>query len=80
MGILGNLAKLLLTLYVALAAFLVLVLLPVAVAFGVPIRRFLRAVAEPATIAFGTANLKLLCPGPWNRWKLSAYRARSWLS
>ena len=61
-GILGNLAKLLLALYVALAVFLGLVLLPIAVAFGVPIRRFLRAVAEPATIAFGTANSEAALP------------------
>jgi len=61
-GILSNLAKLLLALYVALAVFLGLVLLPIALAFGVPIRRFLRAVAEPATIAFGTANSEAALP------------------
>jgi Na+/H+-dicarboxylate symporter len=61
-GILGNLAKLLLTLYIALAIFLGLVLLPIAIAFGVPIRKFLRAVAEPASIAFGTANSEAALP------------------
>ncbi|HZQ67319.1 MAG TPA: cation:dicarboxylase symporter family transporter [Terriglobales bacterium] len=61
-GILGNLAKLLLTLYVALAAFVTLVLLPIALAFKVPLRRFLRAVAEPASIAFGTANSEAALP------------------
>ena len=61
-GILGNLAKLLLTLYVALAIFLGMVLLPIAIAFGVPIRSFLRSVAEPATIAFGTANSEAALP------------------
>ncbi len=61
-GILSNLAKLLLALYVALVVFLALVLFPIALAFGVPIRRFLRAVAEPATIAFGTANSEAALP------------------
>lgn len=61
-GILGNLVKLLLALYVALAVFLGLVLFPIALAFGVPMRRFLRAVAEPATIAFGTANSEAALP------------------
>src|SRR6266568_4354450 len=55
-GILSNLAKLLLTLYVALAAFLVLVLLPVALIAKVPLRAFIRAVSEPATIAFATSS------------------------
>jgi len=61
-GILGNLLKLLLTLYVALAVFLGLVLLPISLAFGVPLKKFLRAVAEPATIAFGTANSEAALP------------------
>jgi Na+/H+-dicarboxylate symporter len=61
-GILGNLAKLLLTLYVALAVFLGLVLVPISLAFGVPLKKFLRAVAEPASIAFGTANSEAALP------------------
>jgi proton glutamate symport protein len=61
-GILGNLAKLLLTLYVALAVFLGVVLLPISLLFGVPLKKFLRAVAEPATIAFGTANSEAALP------------------
>ena len=62
LGVLVNLAKLLLTLYGALAAFGVLVLLPVAVLFGVPVGRFLRAVAEPATIAFATSTSEAALP------------------
>ena len=61
-GILGNLAKLLLTLYVALASFLGFVLLPITLVFGVPLKQFLKAVAEPATIAFGTANSEAALP------------------
>ena len=62
LGVLVNLGKLLLTLYAALAAFAVLVLLPVALLAGVPVRRFLRAVAEPATIAFATATSEAALP------------------
>lgn len=62
MGILGNLAELLATLYVALAAFLLLVLLPVALLAKVPLRRFIRAVAEPASIAFGTSSSEAALP------------------
>jgi proton glutamate symport protein len=62
LGVLVNLGKLLLTLYVALIAFAVLVMLPVALIAGVPVRRFLRAVAEPATIAFATAASEAALP------------------
>jgi Na+/H+-dicarboxylate symporter len=61
-GILGNLAKLLLTLYLALTAFLLFVLLPVALLAKVPIRRFIRAVSEPATIAFATSSSEAALP------------------
>ncbi len=62
LGVMVNLGKLLLTLYVALAAFAVLVLLPVALLARVPVRRFLRAVAEPATIAFATSTSEAALP------------------
>ncbi len=62
LGVLVNLGKLLLTLYGALIAFGVLVLLPAALLFGVPVRRFLRAVAEPATIAFATSTSEAALP------------------
>ena len=61
-GVLSNLLKLLATLYVALIAFLVLVLLPVALLARVPLRRFVRAVAEPATIAFATSTSEAALP------------------
>jgi proton glutamate symport protein len=62
LGILVNLGKLLLTIYGALVAFGLLVLLPVGFLFKVPVRRFLRAVAEPATIAFATATSEAALP------------------
>ncbi|HVT60413.1 MAG TPA: cation:dicarboxylase symporter family transporter [Thermoanaerobaculia bacterium] len=62
LGILGNLLRLLLTLYVALAAFLLLVLLPAALLARVPLRRFVLAVAEPASIAFATTSSEAALP------------------
>jgi len=66
-SILGNLARLLLTLYGALALFLLAVLLPVALFAKVPIKRFLRAIAEPATIAFSTASSEAALPSAMER-------------
>ena len=61
-GILFNLARLLITLYVALLVFVFGVLLPIALLVRVPLRRFVAAVAEPVTIAFGTANSEAALP------------------
>src|SRR6266850_6521676 len=61
-GILVNLFKLLATLYVAIAAFILLVLLPVALIARVPIRRFAAAVAEPCSIAFATTSSEAALP------------------
>jgi proton glutamate symport protein len=62
LDILYNLFKLLATLYVALIVFLVFVLLPVALIFKIPIRPFIKAVSEPATIAFATSNSESALP------------------
>lgn len=62
MGILLNLARLLVTLYVALLVFVFGVLLPIALMVRVPLRKFVAAVAEPVTIAFGTANSEAALP------------------
>ncbi|MBI2678430.1 MAG: cation:dicarboxylase symporter family transporter [Candidatus Koribacter versatilis] len=62
LGILVNLFKLLATLYVALIAFLLFVLLPIALAARVPLRRFLRAIAEPVSIAFATTSSEAALP------------------
>jgi proton glutamate symport protein len=62
LDILYNLFKLLATLYVALIVFLIFVLLPVALLFKIPIKPFIRAVSEPATIAFATSNSESALP------------------
>jgi proton glutamate symport protein len=62
LGVLSNLAQLVATLYVALIAFVLLVLLPVALIARVPIRQFTKAVAEPFSIAFATANSEAALP------------------
>ncbi len=61
-GILANLFQLLATLYIALIAFVLFVLLPVALIIKLPIRRFLRAVLEPASIAFSTTSSEAALP------------------
>ena len=61
-GALLPLGKLLVTGYVALAVFLLMVLLPIAKLAGVPVGGFSRAVAEPATIAFATASSEAALP------------------
>jgi proton glutamate symport protein len=60
--ILYNLFKLLATLYAALTVFLVFILLPVALIFKIPVIPFIRAVSEPATIAFATSNSESALP------------------
>ncbi|HET6933758.1 MAG TPA: cation:dicarboxylase symporter family transporter [Candidatus Angelobacter sp.] len=61
-GVLGNLAKLLVTLYAALFVFLTCVLLPVAVLARLPVRQFIKAVIEPVSIAFATASSEAALP------------------
>jgi len=70
LGVLVNLTKLLATLYGALVVFGVCVLLPVALLFRVPVVRFLRAVAEPATIAFATSNSTAALPSAMERMEM----------
>lgn len=61
-GVLVNLAKLLATMYVAVAVFIGGVLLPVALIARVPVRRFIGAAAEPTSIAFATASSEAALP------------------
>ena len=61
-GVLVNLAWLVATLYLALTVFVLLVLLPVALLFKVPIRKFVKAVKEPAVIAFSTTSSEAALP------------------
>ncbi len=60
--ILASLLKLLFTLYGALLAFLFGVLLPIALAVKVPIKKFFRAISEPVSIAFATTSSESALP------------------
>ncbi len=61
-GVVLNLLKLVATLYAALAVFILFVLLPIALIARLPVKRFLKAVAEPASIAFATASSEAALP------------------
>jgi len=61
-GIIVSLLKLVLTLYAALLAFVFGVLLPIALLFGVPLKRFVKAAIEPVTIAFATSSSEAALP------------------
>lgn len=62
LGVLLNLGKLVLTLYGALIVFGLLVLLPIALIFKVPLRDFFNAVKTPASIAFATTSSESALP------------------
>jgi proton glutamate symport protein len=62
LGVLYNLAWLVATLYAALAVLILGVFLPIALIFGVPLRKFIRAVKEPAIIAFSTTSSEAALP------------------
>ena len=61
-GVLYNLAWLVATLYGALAVLILAVFLPIALVFNVPLRKFIRAVKEPAVIAFSTTSSEAALP------------------
>lgn len=60
--ILKNLALLIITLYVALVVFGLFVLWPAAIIARVPLRKFFKAVKEPALIAFSTTSSEAALP------------------
>ncbi|PST83728.1 dicarboxylate/amino acid:cation symporter [Pedobacter yulinensis] len=60
--ILKNLFMLVATLYVALIAFLLLVLLPIALYLRIPIMKFVNAIKEPVSIAFATTSSDAALP------------------
>ena len=62
LGVLYNLAWLVATLYMALAVLILGVFLPIALIFKVPLRKFIRAVKEPAVIAFSTTSSEAALP------------------
>jgi proton glutamate symport protein len=61
-GVLTSLIKLLATLYGALFVFILVVLLPIALYVRVPIRKFIKAIAEPVSIAFATTASEAALP------------------
>ena len=66
-GVMLSLGKLVLVLYGALAAFIVLVLLPIMWLTRIPVRAFVRAVRVPALLAFSTASSEAALPGALRR-------------
>lgn len=62
LGVLVNLGNLILTLYLGLFLFIVLIFGSVMFIARIPIRQFVRAVREPATIAFATTSSESALP------------------
>ncbi len=62
LGVLSNLFRLLLTFYAALLAFILLVLLPVALIVKAPVKKFIAAIAGPVAIAFATTSSEAALP------------------
>ena len=62
LDVLGNLAKLVGTLYLSLLAFIVFVLFPVMLLCRIDIIRFFKAVSEPMTLAFATTSSEAALP------------------
>ncbi len=62
LGVLANLGQLILSLYLALIIFILLVFGLVIFITRVPLRQFVRAVREPATIAFATTSSESALP------------------
>lgn len=56
------LVKLVVTYYVALAAFVLLVLAPIVFLARLPLRRFVEAIAEPAALGFATTTSEVALP------------------
>lgn len=62
LGVLSNLGKLILSLYLALIIFIVFVFGLITFIVRVPLRQFARAVREPATLAFATTSSESALP------------------
>jgi proton glutamate symport protein len=62
LGVMVNLAKLLLTLYAALFAFIVLVFIPVMLIFRIPIVKFFKTIYPAASLSFATASSESALP------------------
>jgi proton glutamate symport protein len=61
-GVLMGLGKLVLTLYGALIVFVLCVMLPIAIFTRIPLRAFLKAIRQPALIAFSTSSSEAALP------------------
>lgn len=62
LGVLKDLLMLVFTLYAALIAFILLVLVPIGLLVKLPFRRFIQAISEPLSIAFATASSEAALP------------------
>ena len=62
LGVLWNLAWLVATLYLALTVLFLFVFVPIALMFRIPLRKFIKAVKEPAVIAFSTTSSEAALP------------------
>ena len=62
LNVLVNLFELLATLYISLIILILAVFLPIILFLKIPLRKFLKAVAEPATIAFATTSSESALP------------------
>lgn len=58
------------TMYCAVAIFVLVVLLPIALYARIPIRRFIRAVANPVALAFSTASSEAALPSALEKMEL----------
>ena len=67
LGVLKQLLLLVLTLYGALIVFILVVLVPVALIFRIPIFKFIKAVKEPALIAFTTTSSDAALPDAFKK-------------
>lgn len=61
-GVLHSLMKLVVTLYVSLFAFIILVLVPIGLLVKLPFKRFIDHITEPLSIAFATASSEAALP------------------
>lgn len=62
LGLIGNLFKLVATLYGALILFIGGVLFPIALLVKLPIKKFMQTITEPVSIAFATASSEAALP------------------
>ena len=61
-GVLKNLGVLVLTLYGALAVFILVVFVPIIIWLKIPLKKFIAHVREPATLAFATSSSEAALP------------------